>query len=197
MKTATPRSTLSPYTTASRTAPLSYQWRQDGAPLSGQTSNVLVFSAVTTNDAGSYDVVVTNVAGSVTSSPAATLTVNVPPTITVPPESQTTNVGANVSFSVTATGTAPLSYQWRQGGAPLSGQTSNVLAFTAVTTNDAGSYDVVVTNVAGSVTSSPVATLTMNVPPTITVPPASQTTNVGASVSFSVTATGTGPLSYQ
>ena len=185
--------------TATGTAPLSYQWRQGGVPLSGQTSNVLVFSAVTTNDAGSYDVVVTNVAGSVTSSPVATLTVNVPPVITVPPESQTTNVGASVNFTVTATatGTAPLSYQWRRGGVPLSGQTSNILVFSAVTTNDAGSYDVVVTNVAGSVTSSPAATLTVNVPPVITVPPVSQTTNEGVNVSFSVTATGTGPLSYQ
>jgi len=186
--------------TATGTAPLSYQWRKAGVPLGGQTSNVLAFSVVTTNDAGSYDVVVSNLAGSVTSSPPATLTVNelnTPPAIVVSPQSQATNQGSPVSFSVTATGTAPLSYQWRMDGSPMSGKTNNVLAFSVVTTEDAGNYDVVVTNTLGSVTSSPPASLTVSVPPQITVSPASQTTNQGESVSFSVMATGTAPLNYQ
>ena len=175
---------------------LSYRWQFNGTNLTGATNPTLTLTNVQPANSGSYTVVVTNSLSAVTS-PMATLTVNVPPVIMVPPESQTTNVGANVSFSVTATGTGPLSYQWRRGGVPLSGQTSNELVFSAVTTNDAGSYDVVVTNVAGSVTSSPAATLTVNVPPVITVPPVSQTTNEGVNVSFSVTATGTVPLSYQ
>ena len=71
-------------------------------------------SSVTTADAGSYTVRVSNSAGTVTSA-AATLTVNpavVAPSITTQPASQTVTAGANVSFHVVATGTAPLSYQW-------------------------------------------------------------------------------------
>jgi len=61
-----------------------------------------------------------------------------------------------VSFTVTASGTGPLNYQWRKGGTNLnnggnvSGATSSALALSAVQTNDAGLYQVVVTNVAGA-----------------------------------------------
>ncbi len=71
--------------------------------------------------------------------------------------------GADVTFTVTAAGAAPLAYQWRKGGAPLSGASTNSLALTNVSINEAGSYDVVVTNALGSVTSA-VATLAVNLP---------------------------------
>ena len=58
------------------------------------------------------------------------------------------------SFSVTATGTAPLSYQWRWNGSDLTGQTHTNLAFGAVQPADTGNYTVVVTNLSGSVTSA-------------------------------------------
>ena len=85
------------------------------------------------------------------------------PTITTQPVSQTVTAGANVSFTVAASGTAPLSYQWRLNGANLGGATSATLSLTGVTTSQAGSYTCVVTNVAGSATSS-AATLTVNSP---------------------------------
>jgi hypothetical protein len=56
--------------TAAGTAPLAYQWRKSSAPLSGATTNGLALASVSTNDAGSYDVVVTNTFGSVTSAVA-------------------------------------------------------------------------------------------------------------------------------
>ena len=75
--------------------------------------------------------------------------------------SQTTNALQNVTFSVTATGTAPLAYQWQFNGNALQGGTNSALALSSVTTNHAGDYRVVITNAAGAVTSS-IAALTVN-----------------------------------
>ena len=73
---------------------------------------------VSTNNAGNYTVVVTNAYGSVTSQ-VATLTVAFPPSVTTQPASQTNLAGTNVSFSVTAGGTGPFSYQWQFNGTNL------------------------------------------------------------------------------
>ena len=81
--------------------------------------------------------------------------------------------GSGVTFSVTATGTAPLSYQWRKGGSNISGATSATYSMTNVQAADAGTYSVVVSNSAGSVTSAN-ATLTVSpaaVGPAITTQP--------------------------
>jgi plastocyanin len=187
--------------TATGTAPLSFQWQKNGTDVPGSTSASLTLNAVTASDAGSYTVVVTNAAGSVTSD-SATLTVNAAgngPVITSQPTSQTVSSGANVTFTVTATGTAPLSFQWQKNGAAIPGATSASLTLNAVTTSDAGSYTVVVSNGVGSVTSS-TATLTVNTAasaPVITSQPVSQTVSNGVNVTFTVTATGTAPLSFQ
>lgn len=79
--------------------------------LTGQTNPVLTLNSVSTNDAGTYFVVITNAYGSVTSNPA-TLAVNVPVTLTQQPQSIVTALGSNAVFSVSASGTVPLSYQW-------------------------------------------------------------------------------------
>ncbi|MEK8029231.1 DUF3500 domain-containing protein [Ideonella sp. DXS29W] len=82
------------------------------------------------------------------------------PTITTSPASQTVALGSAVSFSVVASGSGTLSYQWRKAGTSISGATSSTFSIAAVASSDAGSYDVVVSNSAGSVTSS-AATLTV------------------------------------
>ena len=81
------------------------------------------------------------------------LTGGIPPTITQGPTSQTVLSGGTATFSVTATGTEPLSYQWRKDGAELPGQTGASLTLNNVQTSEAGNYDVVVSNGNGSVTS--------------------------------------------
>ena len=106
-----------------------------------------------------YTVVVTNVAGSVTST-VASLTVWVTPAITAQPQSRTNLAGTTANFSVTATGTAPLAYQWRFNGTNLAGATASNYPIASVQLSNAGNYTVVVTNVAGSVTSA-VAVLTV------------------------------------
>jgi len=118
------------------------------------------------------------------------------PTLTTNPASQTVDVGDNVLFSVAATGTAPLNYQWRFGNADIVGQTAATLNLASAQPTDAGAYTVVVSNIAGAVTSS-VATLTVIAPPDITGDPVDLTIIAGSNATFSVTATGTAPLTYQ
>jgi hypothetical protein len=83
-----------------------------------------------------------------------------PPVITVPPVDTNVFVGKNAGFSVTASGNAPLNFQWLKNGTSfadagaVSGARTNVLNFTPAATNHAGSYSVIVTNLGGAVTSS-------------------------------------------
>jgi hypothetical protein len=144
---------------ATGTAPLAYQWRQDGAEIAGATNATLTLTGVTPDQAGAYTVTVSNEAGSVTSAPAV-LDVTVPPAISTQPLSQSVKEGANVSFHVVATGTAPLHYQWQKNGVDLAGATSASLQLANVRVTDAGDYTVLVSNVAGAVTSD-VATLSV------------------------------------
>jgi uncharacterized repeat protein (TIGR01451 family) len=187
--------------TAAGTAPLGYQWRKgganltDGGNISGVTTASLTLTNVQSANAGNYDVVVTNVSGCVTSLPAV-LTVLTAPAITVQPRSQTVLPGSDVVFGVKATGTPPLSYQWRLNGTNLLGATNLSLFLPAVTAADAGNYTVVVANVAGSTNSLP-AVLTVLVSPTITVQPSDRTVKRGDDAEFDVTAVGSQPLSYQ
>jgi hypothetical protein len=131
-----------------------YQWRKATVALSGATNATLVLSPVAALNAGTYDVVVTNSAGSVPST-AVPLVVNVPPAITTQPVSLGAGAGTGVVFSVTATGTTPLSYQWSKDGSPLSGATLATLSLANVSSATAGVYRVTVTNVAGSLLSNP------------------------------------------
>jgi len=78
----------------------------------------------------------------------------VPPTITAQPQSRTNNYGTTATFTVAASGTAPLAYQWRKGGTDLSSGTDALLALPNVGRCDAGVYAVLVTNIAGSTLSS-------------------------------------------
>jgi len=147
---------------------------------------------VNSNNAGNYDVVITGPHGSVTSS-VVTITQVFGPGILTPPQSQAAQAGVAVTFSVIASSTGPFSYQWFYNGASMSGQTSNTLVLSNVSSNNAGAYRVVVANPYASVTSS-VAALSIVTP---TLQPPSQTVVAGSSATLSVTVSGSGPLSYQ
>jgi hypothetical protein len=119
--------------------------------------------------------------------------------ITTQPANQTVMVGQAATFTVSASGTAPLLYQWRKDGANVAGATISSYTTPATSTADNGAkFDVVVSNAAGSVTSTP-GTLTIAGPtaPAITTQPAGQTVTVGQTATFSVTAGGTPPPTYQ
>lgn len=180
------------------TAPLTYQWKKGGTAITGATSASYTISNVQSTDAGSYTVTVTNSVGSVTSN-AATLTVSSAPLVTSQPQGASVVVGSSVSFSVTATGSAPFTYQWQKGGVAISGATAATYSITSAQLTDAGNYTVVVTNGSGSATSS-AATLTVSasaVAPSITTQPQSATVTVGSGATFTVAASGTAPITYQ
>lgn len=136
----------------SGTAPFTFQWRKNGAAIIGATNSSILFSNVGLTNAGAYTVLITNDAGSVSSNPA-TLTVGTAPTISNPPLDQSVALGSNVTFSVTATGIAPLTYQWTKDGRSITGATDSLLALSAVTDNDAGNYSVTVASSGGAVVS--------------------------------------------
>ena len=128
---------------------------------------------------------------------ASSAVVVVPPNVTSP-TNQALARGANALFIVSATGTAPLAYQWRFAGVPVAGATNSAYSRTNIQCSDAGAYDVVVTNAGGSITSS-AAILTVVSPPLLVASPTNKTVTVGQSASFSVTATNDcgGGLAYQ
>jgi hypothetical protein len=185
---------------ATGTAPITYQWRKNGVAITGATTPSYTTPATTLADTGAvFVVVLTNSGGTVTSNPA-TLTVQasvVAPTLITQPASLTVAVGQTATFSVTASGTAPLTYQWSKNGSAITGATGASYTTPATVTSDSGSlFTVVVRNGSGSVTSNS-ATLTVLSPPRITTQPTSLTVQVRSTATFSVVATGTAPLSYQ
>jgi hypothetical protein len=185
--------------TVSGTAPFTYQWQKSGVPLAGVTAASYALASTQLTDAGNYTVTITNSAGSTTSVPAV-LTVAVAPSapsIATQPQGASVNVGATASFSVTAAGTAPLTYQWQKNGSSLASATSSTYVIASAQASDAGSYSVVVSNAVGSVTSSAVPLTVTVIAPTISTPPQGASVTAGSAVSFSVAATGTTPFAYQ
>jgi uncharacterized repeat protein (TIGR03803 family) len=88
-----------------------------------------------------------------------------PVVITAQPLDQTVGAGQNASFSVTATGTLPVSYQWRFNATPIAGATDSTYGRANVQITDAGSYSVIVSNaVAGVTSSNAVLTVTQETP---------------------------------
>jgi hypothetical protein len=180
-------------------APLAYQWLLNATPLAGDTSATLTLPSVAVTNIGSYEVIVTNAYGSVTSA-VATLSGGQPPSITVQSEDLGFTNGNSAGFAVVAGGASPLAYQWFFDGTAVSGATDYGLFFQAEATTNLGSYWVVVTNAYGSVTSSVVtmsSTSTGTTRPAITNQPVSLILPAGNNAAFFVGVAGATPLSYQ
>ncbi len=178
--------------------PLSYQWLLNGTNLNlANPTNVLELDNVSTNDAGTYQVIVTNAVGSVTSSNAV-LTVDGSPTITVQPTNESVIIGSNATFNVVASGANPLTFQWyfyqtNSSIVALPDGTNVSYALSNAQTNNAGNYFLIVSNTFNSVTSS-VVTLTVLTPPQILTQPANVVTATNKAVNFSVVASGAVPM---
>ncbi len=135
---------------------LTFQWRKDGTPIAGATQRTYRINAVTPQDAGTYEVLITNPCGLVVSDPA---TITVAELIFTHPVSQTVCENDPVLFSVFAVGQA-LTYQWRKDGVDIPGATSSLFIIPAAQMSDGGVYDVVVTSSQCAQISEP-ATLTV------------------------------------
>jgi len=120
---------------------------------------------------------------------------NSSPAITSQPSSVTVSQGQPTTFRVSASGTAPLSYQWQKNGVNIAGATGATYTITSTTTTSAGQYRAIVTNPAGSVTSN-TATLTVttfNAAPTAKITSPANHTIYRAGTSISFAGTGTDP----
>jgi hypothetical protein len=135
--------------------PVSYQWRLNGVGIAGATQSSFVLSGLSAAQAGTYDVVVTSKAGSVTSS-AASVIISSPLAIQAAPASRLLRVGEALVLEVSATASSPLTYQWFKNNKPLVGATQAKLDLGAAVLTSAGSYIVKVFAGNQSV-SSPVA----------------------------------------
>lgn len=174
---------------------LAYQWRYNSGPIAGSTSTTLDLLSVSIPQSGTYDVLVSNAAGTVASNPAQLTVLPRAPTITLQPISQVVSAGADVLFSVQADGGGDLQYQWKKNGVAITGATSTTYGIAQAQIDDEAIYSVAVSNAGGSIVSE-AASLTVLVAPAITSNPESQTVFAGEGVTFSVTAVGH-PLSYQ
>jgi len=190
---------------ATGTPPLTYQWRkggdavEDGGNISGAAAATLTVVNVQAADAGSYDVVVSNAAGSIPSQPATLVVVPALPAITQQPQSQTVETGDTATFSVGFQSVEGLTYQWLKDGEELPGRTTSQLEISNAQPADEGEYRLRIANGLTSLLSNP-ATLTVLPPavaPTITQQPMNVAAIAGQTASFTVTATGTAPLTYQ
>ncbi len=194
--------------TATGTAPLSYQWQKNGANISGATSASYTTPSTATAENGStFKVVASNSVGSVTSH-AATLTVNgLPgaPAITQQPQSETIQAGQSSTFTVVVSN-GPCRSFWNINGAGHYGAVGSTISYTIPNTTLAMNGWKVSVNLyscgltGANLGNSQTAILTVNsatAAPTITGQPTNQIVTAGQTATFSVTATGTAPLSYQ
>jgi RHS repeat-associated protein len=186
---------------ASGSLPLSYQWRKggvnlsDGSTVSGATLSELLFSPVATIDNGStFDVVISNSCGSVTSSPPVTLTVNVSPSAVISKPTDVCPGTTGNTASVPSAGTGA-TYAWTiNNGSITAGQGSNAILWVAGSVNPV-ILGITIANLSGC-TASNSTNVTLDSPPSIASQPTDQVTIVEESVTFSASADGTGPLNY-
>jgi pectate lyase len=168
--TALPGDTATFTVEAGGSEPLSYQWYYNtNTLLDGATDSTLTLTNVQPGAAGLYSVIVSNLAGTITSSNAV-LNINTNPVAPVfisEPASQVVLAGSTATLTASADGTAPLSYQWYDNGAPVLGATSSTLSLVNVQTSADGSYTVTASNSVGVVTSDAAQ---ITVTPTIPVP---------------------------
>jgi hypothetical protein len=146
-----------------------YQWRRNGADVQGATSSSYTTPATAAGDSGAtFSVLVTSGSRTLTSRNAL-LTVNVPPAITAQPVNATVMAGQTAAFTVVATGSGTLAYQWRRNGTSIGGATSSSYTTPATVIGDDGAqYSVVVSSASGSATSATaVLTVTAAPPPPV------------------------------
>lgn len=177
-----------------------YQWYFNAAPLAQQTGSDLTLTGVTPAQAGTYRVTATTELGTTTSQDAILSVVPaIAPSITAEPADVTSRLDETATFSVAATGSAPLRYQWYRNGVILAGQTADSLSIVRAQQSDVGTYSVVVSNTGGAATSRS-AKLSVGdgaVAPFIVQQPVDRSVAIRETATFAVVAKGTPDPAYQ
>jgi hypothetical protein len=181
--------------TAGGAGPLSYQWLRDGIALPGATNDLLVIGADSLDWTGCYEAVVMNAGGAVRSA-VAPVTIAATPVLTLQPTSRVVAAGSNVVVRAGAIGVGVVHYQWRYNDSDLPGATDPVLALNGMQVSQSGRYQLRVTDDLGVAFSDPVSIIAA-VRPAIVVPPVSASVVAGDAAVFSVTATGSPPLTFR
>ncbi len=166
------------------TEPLAFQWQFNGIDISSATGTSYTINPVLASHAGTYTLLLSNAAGTISTQAVLTVTgTDLPPSITTQPESQVIALGASATFSTVASGPPPLFYQWHFNASPLPGATAASYTINQAQASDAGTYRVTVSNANGTATSSN-AVLSVVLPPnpTITSNPESQTLVAGSTL---------------
>ncbi len=174
---------------------LSYQWFKDGIEIYEATADAYTIPRTGKFDMGNYMVQVRNSCGSVESK-AAYLEMVSMPKILVPPKSQRVCQGDAATFSVQASSSEPLSYQWFKDGKMIQGATADTYTIPAATFGDTASYSVQIRDRCNLIESEAANLQTIGVP-AISLQPASQIVCQGTPVTFNVRAISDDPLSYQ
>src|SRR5581483_10644021 len=140
--------------TAVGNATITYQWRKGITVLGGQTASTLTLNNVAPGDAGSYNVVVANSFGSVTSAPATLTVISGPPILftDIAPLTQTNFLGMPTTFTVNAGGTLPITYYWYRDGSVV--QSGSSASYTFGTLSGTHTYSCTISNSFGSTNSS-------------------------------------------
>lgn len=175
------------------------QWRRNGVDLVGATAATHQFTAAQINNGDTYDCVATNTEGTATTN-AATLTVFPAVSITQQPANVSITEGQTATFSVVALSQFGVTYQWRRNGVAISGATSASLVMPDVLLSQNGEQYTCTVAALGTTLLSSIATLSVSaqvVPVTIGTNPASVSVLEGYPVTFSVSVTGSQPISYQ
>jgi hypothetical protein len=174
---------------------LTYRWRRNGAAIPGATGARLLLPASAVTDAGSYDVVITNVCGeSIISTPAAVAVMAAPEIAESPRD---TAICREQPFTLAASATgAELRYQWRRNGVAIAGAISPIYSHRAEPYDD-GLYELVVTGRCGTPVTTRPARVTVTTEPIISEGPVDRSVRKGEHVTFSVRVTGGGSVRYQ
>jgi len=151
--------------TATGSLPFQYTWKKNGVAVGVPNADTLTIASAALTDTGTYTVEVSNAAGAVETLPVQVNVLDITvPVITQQPRRLTLLAGGTARFTVVATGSPNLTYQWQYGGSDLPNETNATLVLPGVSAAQAGLYRVRVTSEAGS-TLSDTAELVVNPPP--------------------------------
>jgi hypothetical protein len=188
------RVVLSVTNTGSR--PLQYLWMKDGEIIEGAESATLVLDSLAESHEGDYQVRITNAVDTVVSEPVQ-VQVNNPIVFKAHPLSREISETDEVIFSVTATGTGPISYQWQKNGVDITDETSSTFRIASAVKADEGDYSVIVSNIVGDYPSEEAALSVVEGKPKIIQLTEHQLKYPGDHLHLEVSALGRPPLKYQ